>query len=268
MRPDFIKKIFFSLSITIIFFLFSFSGILAQVNQPNAGFGEGIVTINEYAFAPNDLAALDPLSILHRERFYNYTYYIKGNKILRNDQYDSTLNIGSSTSETVGIHGEVIKTFLKAKMVHPIYMIDWNKRTVYTFLKKKEDIQVSEKGLKNETSEFFYRMIDSNKTSTKIIINSLEKNNPVIIAQKKCFKGSITGITGDKFPFYCSMDPVKVHSPLNGFLPADFPYNVMRVDMLIDWTIDEGKLSKGILVFQVAEITERNLADSLFDIPD
>ncbi|MDO6435147.1 serine hydrolase domain-containing protein [Flavitalea sp. BT771] len=246
----------------ILLFVFAFclSTAYAQHSPTDGSFGEGIVTINLYAFAPNVPVPEDPAAILHTNPFNYFTYYIKGKKIYRNDGCDSSLINASSVSNLADENGAPVQMTMKVQMLHPSYLIDWTNRKVY-FQGTKGS--VSGKDLAKETSELFYRAMDSNRT----IITSLGKGRPLYIAGRKCLKGNATTKTGEAFTFYYSADPLKVRSPLNGFMPANFPYSVMRLESATDWTNNDGTPSKGTAVLQIKEIKECQLADSLFNVP-
>ena len=247
--------------IFFICFVFYFSKTYAQRASSAPGFGEGIVSINLYTFAPNVPVPEDPDAIPPISKFGNFTYYIKGSRIFRNDRPDSNFSNTPSVGNMTDGNGTAVQITARAQMAPQTYLIDWTSRKTYTLSKATKGI-ASEKDLAKETLELFYRAIDSSQT----VITSLGKGNPVYIAGRKCLKGNATPKTGEAFTFYYSETPSKVRSPLNGFMPANFTYNVMRLESIIDWTNTDGTLSKGTAVFQVIEIKECQLADSLFDI--
>lgn len=244
--------------------LFIFSNIQAQTISRDADLGEGIITVGWYGFPPNNTIPNDPASISPVPNICGLIYYQKKDKILRKQQPDTSSDKARSATGTVDANAGSYQIVVPMKFIVPTCLIDWTKKKAYTFRKKSDTLQVEEKELQKENSEILYRLADNNKT----IITSQEKDNPVFIAGKKCFKGTARDKTGENFTFYYSDATPKIHSPLNGFLPADFPYNVMRADATTDWSMGDGTVGKGKMIFQVLEIKECPLADSLFKIPD
>ncbi len=248
--------------IQLFLILFSFSEDQAQVLTADSSFGEGIVTIGGYTFSPNDTTSKDPVSILQNQNYYSFTYFIKGTKILRND--DSSLVRNESVTSTIHDSTQNGTVNITVTPVHPVYLIDWTTQRTYNFFKKQGAIQVIEKTLKNDSSEIFYRLTDSLKAS----VTFPDGKDPVMIANRECFKGNATVANGDDFIFYYSASPAKVHSPLNKFLPANFPYEVFRIDTKVTWSTNNGKGAKGDIIFQILEIKETHLPDNLFQIPN
>jgi hypothetical protein len=241
--------------------LFYISTAAAQVIVPVRSFGEGIVTIGWYTFPPNDSTARDPSSILSIPNVYSLTYFIKQNKILRRDQADTNSIKDSSVSRIIDSSGGQTTFKFHAEIEHPSYLIDWSERRVYKFQNAPNVLHLEEKQLQEETSEIFYRAMDNNKA----VILSQQRNSPIYIANIKCFKG--VGIDREKhvFTFFYSEIASKVRSPLNGFLPADFPYNVMRIELMTDPYEAGINCSKPGMIFQVLAIKECRLAQNLFE---
>jgi hypothetical protein len=232
--------------------------IITNTQKTKLGFGEGEITINQYNFSDASLVPKFPSALVTQSAYYNFTYYIKKDKILRKDKQEET----PTSIQSINTN-ENVKTSLKASLVHPNYLIDWKKRTVYAFIKKEGAIKIVEKYLQKEQREYFYRLIDGNKT----IIKCLEKTNPVSILNMQCFKGVAIAKSGDSLWFYYSPTRFKVHSPLNSFLPSGFPYEVVNIKALTNWTNMNSITSVGAIVFQIAEIKEYVPEDSIFTLP-
>ncbi len=260
MSAQLIRKLFISIALTQLTFI----TVQAQVIPSGSGFGEGVITVGWFGFPPDSKTPRDPVSILNVPNIYSLTYFIKGDKILRKDRTDSASNKDSAT-QTVDVDGGTVKLVAHAEVQHQSYVIDWKKRKVYTLKEERGSLKVEEKGLQNETTEIFYRVLDKND---KTDIISLEKDNPVYIANKKCLRGTAkVEKTSEIFTFYYSESTAKLQSPLNGFLPPGFPYNVMRVDLTNQWTMEDGRISNAPMIFQILEVKEMQLADSIFSIP-
>ncbi len=233
----------------------------SQKNHQGTNFGEGVITIGQSAFAPEQAVPLRP-DLLKQQNFsYWFAYFIKGDKILRKDPSDSSL---STNTPTVKTHeGKEVHTSLRATLAHPSYLIDWNTRTTYTFFTKKGKAQISEKPLRDETFEPFYRIIDSSKP----VVKWKKGEEQVTIAGQKCYKGVAFFNNSDSLLFYYAVAPLKIHSPLNAFLPSDFKHDILLIKLPVDWTTKDGRKAVGTLIFQVVKIQECKLTDSLFSIP-
>jgi hypothetical protein len=258
MRTTFLKKPLFLL----LPVLFTISAAIAQVIIPVHSFGEGMVTIGWYTFPPDDTTARDPLSILHIPNVYSSTYFIKQNKVLRRDQTDTASVKDSAVSRISDPNGGQTIVTVHAELEHPSYLIDWSVKKIYKFHDAPNYLPVEEKPLQKDSSEVFYRAMDNNKT----VILSRQEDSPIYIANVKCFKG-VAKDKEDVFTFFYSDIPSNIRSPLNGFLPSDFPYNVMRADFTTEWSAANGKSSEVGMIFQVLAIKECQLADKLFEIP-
>jgi hypothetical protein len=245
---------------TILLFL---SGILAyksyaQSGSPVTGFGEGIISINQFVFAPGDTVPEMVADTNAGHLFNRYVYYIKNNRILRDDLADHPIYPDAFIADGTKINS---LSSLESRLIHPVYLIDWSKKIVYTFSKKKDFVSIDE--LSAVTAELFYRWPDSGLES---VIDSLDDRYPLFIANRECFKG--VGTRGkDWFIFYYTKEPLKIRSPLNGLLPPYFPYNVMLVKLSVDWTDKEGRKAVGTTLFQISGIKENKPDDSLFTLP-
>jgi len=250
MSKTFLRKFLFQLFPV----WFTVSSAAAQAGTAHA-FGEGVATIGWYTFTLHDTIARDPISILKIPDVYSSTYFIKQNKILRKDQTDPGTGNDSAVDRKTDINGGQMTTTAHVEYEHPAYLIDWNKKKVYA--KGGEEAP-----LQKETREVFYRTMTNNRS----VVLSLKNDTSFDIAHMKCFKGLAKDRENGVFTFFYSKTPLSVCSPLNGFLPADFPYNVLRVDLTAEFAVAGGKTSKTILIFQVLAIEGRQLPDKLFEI--
>jgi hypothetical protein len=251
------KRLFY-----LLFLLFPAHKSQCQNNKIIPVFGEGIITIGQFPFAPEDSIPQQPEVLAVKQGHYDFTYYIKGNKILRKDRPVDTVSHPATTETDYG-DGVKLTVNLSAKMEHPSYLIDWKTKMTYSFFKKRGKEQISEKTLQDETMEWFYRLIDSSKT----VVKSPEEKNSVFIAGKKCYKGLGIAKNGDDFEFYYTVAPLKARSPLDAFMSVDFPYEILSIKARIDWTGKDGQKTFGTLILQVLDIQECQLENTLFDIP-
>jgi hypothetical protein len=217
--------------------------------------GEGVVSVQQFAFPPGVTPPLFIGDSLPKNLLYHFFYCIKKDNIYRNDLLDSST---WSTDFKANSHSV---DQLKVEIAHPIYVIDYKKRVDYIYSLKKDFILKI--GLEENTLEMFYRSCEGRPQNT---VDSLTEGQAVFIAGRKCFKGK--GTAGDeKFIFFYTKEPLPVLSPLNNFLPASFRYNVMAARFNINWTLEDGKPGTGTTIFQLSDISKANLPDSLFEIP-
>ncbi|SFD26173.1 hypothetical protein SAMN05518672_1011332 [Chitinophaga sp. CF118] len=234
--------------------------IFPSIQKSKLGFGEGVITIAQYTFPDVRLIPTDLSSLKASQSSYFFTYYIKGCKILRKDLPSDT---AEAVRENAISKGTVLTNTLQLNMVHPNYLIDWEKRLTYTFFKNNGIRQISEKLLRDENTEYFYRLIDSNKTT----IISLGKSKSTYIVNLPCIEGVALTKSKDTLRFYYTPTSFKVHSPLNSYLPAEFPYEVLCIKASVNWTGKDGKPGIGVILFQVSGYKEGKQPDSLFTLP-
>lgn len=117
-------------------------------------FGEGIVTVSMYYIPLADSVKLLNMDTVHSV-FNRYTYYVKGNKILRKDTENIPDDMISVKEKCDSI---IVKSTLKTALLHPTYLIDWNTQQTYTFYQHHGKLHVSEDSLKKLRTEMFYRM--------------------------------------------------------------------------------------------------------------
>ena len=223
--------------------------------------GEGIITIRQYGFSADDTVFSNSSLMGKDQNFYEFVYYIKGRLILRHDLKIKDSEI-MELRDSVGAEHE-IHTTLNVSIQHPNYLIDWEKKVAYAFYQRRGQPQISQMPLQNDSTEIFYRLMADNKATKVSFPNDRHSES---ILNRKCLEGTVT-VNGEEIVFYYTTDSLKVCSPLNGFVPPDFPYQVLRVQLGGIRTAFDGKTSKGVMVFQVADIKDCKLQDALFRLP-
>lgn len=221
----------------------------------NNSFGEGIVTIGLYPIPPNYKGPSDPRSILNNPPYYYSTYLIKEDKIARDD--DSSGFATNTALETRFEDGSTIR----AAIVHPSYLIDWNNQQVHHRSKNSGGFEKLSTNLSVEASEIFYKVPDKDR----LTVISTSQDDTVTIANNLCHRGIALTNNKDTVVIYYADAPSALRSPLNQFLPKNFPHNVLRLQASIDWS-DNGYRSKVPVILQVLEFKACKLADSLFNI--
>ena len=78
------KKLFI-----LFLLLFSVCNGQAQTTQQALSFGEGIISIGQFNFPPGGTIPPWPTYFTKELMPYNFTYYIKGDKIFRKDNLDN-----------------------------------------------------------------------------------------------------------------------------------------------------------------------------------
>lgn len=243
----------------LITYFLSRSQVIDKNQNP---FGEGVVDIQEYAYPPGKVAP-DFADTNIDTPFYNFTYYIKGLKILRKDVIDSSSLVAKAKYDTSKDKDAIIVTHLEVSIQHPSYLMDWNNRISYQFYTKDGKKFISKTLLKDNPYDLFYKKADS--TRPKILL--LGSKPKAIIDGKECFKGIIKTKDSTICTFYYTHAPSKVQSPLNSFVPKNFPYQVLCVKIPIDWTQLEGSKAKGTFIFQIDRLQEATLNESMFQLP-
>ncbi|TDX01356.1 hypothetical protein [Dinghuibacter silviterrae] len=221
----------------------------------SCGRREGVVRIAQCPYRPGDTAAEWPA---HVQSDYIYTYYISPDSILR---MDDTVMATYRTVVTQSVKNASLTTTLFARMLHPAYVIGRTTRTVYTFPISDDTLLRRQLPLAEATFELFYRVTDSNALD----VTHLEKTPTVTIAGKPCIKGE--GISKDsaRITFFFTKEATGIESPLNRFV-RDFPYEVMSIKFPVPWTMPDGSMSTGSVVFQVTDIRDTTLDNALFTI--
>lgn len=248
----------FSLFMLLVTFCESKSQVIGNNENP---FGEGVVDIQQYVYPPGKVAP-DFADTKLDTPFYNFTYYIKGLKILRKDVIDSGL-VPKVKYDTSKDSVATIVTHLEVSIQHPSYLIDWRNRISYQFYTEDGKKYISKTLLKDNSYELFYRMMDS----TRPRVLSLSSKPEAIIDGKECFKGTIKAKDSSLGTFYCTASTSKIQSPLNSFVPKDFPYQVLCIKYSVNWTQLDGSKAMGTSIFQIDRLHEAKLDNSMFQLP-
>lgn len=212
-------------------------------------FGQGTVVIECYA----------------SHHFYDYSYLIKGNRILRDDRFEHDAPQETTTDTTVHQKLFSAQMHLTTRIMPEKYVIDWGKQWCY---QSRDTISyVKHRGfdepLDQNTAEPFYRML-TNLGSKKII--HLPTNTPVKIDSIDCLQGLVVDGRGDSTLIYYTKSPMGVHSPLNCFAPAGFPYEVLGVKSSYFAASPDGQPRRESIVYKVKKIQATTLPDSLFQL--
>lgn len=226
----------------------------AQSIKEKGIFGEGIITISEYYFPISDTAKMDTSNHV----FMKMTYYIKGDKIFRNDERSELF---FSNTDTVSSNSVVIISSFQASLVHPTYLINWDTKETYTYYKHKGKIQVSLDSLINLTAEPFYRCILIPNFQTSIISKFEDKK--IKIANKNCYSGYYK-LNDDTVFFQYSKENFSVCSPLNNFFPG-FKNNILSLRLPV--RSDVKYALQGYMLFIVNNITNKEINDKVFQLP-
>jgi hypothetical protein len=258
-----------TLKVSIIFVCF-FCCKKANSQETTHGIdlGEGIVSIAWYSFPPQhpSTRALSPDSISRFGINNMLRYYIKTDKVLRKDMPDSGRNLNDTADHTSsnGVPVEV-HTIMTVTLQHPTYLIDYKRRkTCFIADSSRKTVEYD---MQDNMVEVFYRYVNDTGPF-KVSIVSLADASPVLIAGKKCYEGRSLSFTGENEIFYYTKEPLSVRSPLNSYFPDDFPYNVLRFSSATQWSNMDGTVSnEGLIIFQVSEIKECSVADSLLVPP-
>lgn len=182
-------------------FLLFFAGAFSQGIDPHINLGEGVVTVLQYAFPPPPerpaREKIEPQAMVHSSSDLSYTYYIKKNKVLLSPQRDENAAKPLSGDTTTLDNGVGLATFLTAKYVHPVYLIDCVKRTA-CYLSNSTH-RIVEKNLEETSTELFYRNVNIASPQAASIV-SLSDSSETLIAGKKCYKGLARFSDGNIFP--------------------------------------------------------------------
>jgi hypothetical protein len=231
-------------------------------------FGQGSIIIGEYILNSYDSGNI-PLNMLPvKSLVRTYTYFIKGDKILRDDNPHNNPDV--KTIDTTAAKNGLTIIVNHRFTVQPVkYLIDWNKEWAYMYSNRSKQgtDKITALELKKDSLELFYRMLlDSNKTNARLL-NYTKEYSPIIICNHSCSVAVSMDANGDSSVLYYSSDSLKVQSPLNGFAPTGFAFNVLGVKTGIHWTKSDGKSAESTVIFKVEDLDEGHLNDSLFLLP-
>jgi len=237
-----------------LFFLLAFSHAQNRSASPHSG--EGTVSITIYIL-PYKSNSPDIIPDSDRNYFNKYVYYIKGEKIYRDDLKDEKKVPDNQANTVTSSQPQLILT---ASFIHPRYLIDLDRNLAYTYSGSDTAIVDS---LKDLMSEPFYRMPFVKRTVT---IDSLPETAPVSIAGRTCYKGYASTVTNkvtDHISFYYTKDHIFLHSPLNRVLTPAFTYTVIAFKGNAPYKDENGSTQIGTAFVQ-STIKEIPLADTIF----
>src|SRR5665213_3452672 len=249
--------------IFLLLLVMSHTGKSQVTGDKENPFGEGIADIQEYVFPPGVIAP-DFVDNKIDTAFSNYTYYIKGLKILSKNVIDRSLLVPKVKNDTSKNNDNIVVTHLKITVQSPpSYLIDWSNRISYQFYTKAGKKYISKTLLKDNLYDLFYKIVDS----TRPRVLTLGSKPEAIIDGKECFKGTIKAKDSSINTFYCTASTSKIQSPLNSFVLRDFPYQVLCIKFSVDWTQLDRSKAKGTMIFQIDRLQEAKLDDSMFQLP-
>lgn len=238
----------------LLFLIFSAS---AYGQEHKFDLGNGRISVNQYAFAPGVKAPDFVTDTLDQSLFNKYIYFVSKNKALRNDLADQSLQKSKNSSVQDGNVAINVNT----QLVHPEYILDLDKNLAYLYSRSKSFLTI--KSMDDFPVEPFYRSFIKSNNAVYDLSSSADT---VIIANQKCFKG--TAVAGkDKFVFYYTKDKIGIVSPLNAYVSKDFSYNILLISSEASWTLPDGKLGVGHVIFQICDIHPGKISDDLFDVP-
>ncbi|SKD09431.1 hypothetical protein SAMN05660461_5319 [Chitinophaga ginsengisegetis] len=224
--------------------------------QKAYNFGEGIVKIAHYFVLKRNVETPDTA----RSLFTNYTYYIKGSKVLKRETED--FSFSSTQHTTKKQDNSSFHTALTAKLVQPEYLLDFQNDTAYTFYKKKGKQMISQSRIEDQRSEIFFRALLSPKRNNNCILQTNQNKNGDTCA------GYGYGIVGKDTAFFqYSMRHYPVQSPLACFFPDSTSPFITLLWLPTPGTDKDGKPISGFSVLTIKEVTDVKLPDSLFTIP-
>ncbi|MEZ2443381.1 hypothetical protein AB6805_16775 [Chitinophaga sp. RCC_12] len=230
---------------------------LSSFAQKAYNFGEGIVKIAHYFVLQKNIPHPDTA----RSLFTNYTYYIKGSRVLKREPEDFAY--GSSAQTAQKQDNSSFHTILIAKLVQPEYLLDFQNGTAYTFYKKKGKQMISRSRIEDHRFDIFFRTLLSPKRNNNCILYTDQDEN-----SDTCATGYGYGIAGkDSVFFQYNRRHYPVQSPLNYFFPDSTNTFITLLWAPSPGTGKDGKPISGFSVLVIKEVIEAKLPDSLFTIP-
>lgn len=231
-RDDVLFNFMFRTTLSLLFLLITHLSATAQIKS----FGKGVVNIVAYGYRPGEIAP-DYIIAKENSRFFDsYTYYINEDQILRNDRFGN--DYSTTKNREAGVTASV--TFTR---FHPIYWIDWTSKKHTCLSYGRTFIGTIDLG--EDTYEIFFRCVGK-YDSTRIF--ELRDDRPVMIGGKKSFMGKML-VKSDTITFFYTRENPGVYSPLNSYLPSDFPYFITSLKATTKWSTGE----KAYLIFEVEE---------------
>ncbi|MFX1705561.1 hypothetical protein PV783_16460 [Chitinophaga sp. CC14] len=225
--------------------------------QKAYNFGEGIIKIAHYFAMERNLLHPDTANNL----FTNYTYYIKGSKVLRRE---GTSSSPTNSDKKITRQGDtVFKTTLTAKMVIPEYLLDFHQNKAYTFYTKKDQPMISVSPIRDLRYDLFFKASLSSSRNNNCILEAIPNQNGDTCAINYGY-----GIVGkDSVFFQFSTKQYPVESPLTYFFPAGTSPFITLLWAPTPGTGKDGKPFSGFSVLVVKDVIDVKLPDSLFTIP-
>ncbi|NLR62504.1 hypothetical protein HGH93_30715 [Chitinophaga polysaccharea] len=224
--------------------------------QKMPDFGEGIVKIAHYFVPSKNVLAPDTAGRL----FTNYTYYVKGSKVLKREGGPSSF-LGSDKRITKQ-DDHLFKSALSARLITPEYLLDFQQDKAYTFYTKKGQLMVAVSQIRGQRSDLFFRALLSNGRNNNCILEATANQ------EDSCTTSYGYGLVGkDSAFFQFSPRRYPVESPLSFFFPAGTSPFITLLWLPSPGTGKDGKTFVGYSVLAITEVIDAKLPDSLFTIP-
>lgn len=222
--------------------------------QKHYNFGEGIVKIAHYFVQKKNINNPDTAGSI----FTNYTYYIKGSKVLKREPEGPFY---SGTKQTTGMqNGSSFHSTLTAKLVLPEYLLDFQNDSAFTFYKKKGKQMIARSRIEDQRSEIFFKVFLSPKRNNNCILQIVQDENENT--------GYGYGIVGkDSVFFQYSRRHYPVQSPLSYFFPDGVAPFISLIWLPTPGTGKDGNPVSGFSVLAIKEVIDVKIPDSLFTIP-
>lgn len=224
--------------------------------QKTPDFGEGIIKIAHYFVPTKNVLEPDTAGKL----FTNYTYYIKGAKVLKKEGSSSSF-LGSD-KKIITQDGHSFKSVLSARLITPEYLLDFQQDKAYTFYTRKDQPMISVSQIKDERSDIFFRFYLSVSKNNNCILEAIPNQ------EDSCTTSYGYGLVGkDSAFFQFSPRHYPVQSPLSFFFPAGTSPFITLLWLPSPGTGKDGKTFIGYSVLAIKEVIDTQLPDSLFTIP-
>ncbi|MFC3356000.1 hypothetical protein [Sphingobacterium zeae] len=180
-----------------------------------------------------------------KELYYKFTYYIKGNLVLRQELKNDSSLIEKNKSDD---------RYLTITKFTPTYLINLSKELV-RYNSEADSNKIEEVALANYEPELFYKCAVA---PPKITHLDTLGNLTITVAGQLCTIGKAHILNSD-FEFAYTKSKLGVKSPLNLFVP-DFPYNILWIKIPLD------NNPQGIQTFVIdsfSDIIPENIKNSL-----
>jgi hypothetical protein len=220
----------------------SFIGVQKHV-KPD----QGIIHLNVYIVHDHNILDFKTKG----ELFEDFVYYIKGAKILRLANKVPPL-------DTI-LNGQR----LIIDKSNPTYLIDTNKKLVYTFGSQNGHDVIHLDSLKNAGADFVYTAMFTQPRPGVKILSQDEKSKQYSISDDYYYGSGVVNNT-DTFYFKYTTKKLPVPSPLNFFV-AGFEHDIVTISFPLKPR--PGKLTSSRLLFNIDKDEAKSLPDSNFMIP-